>query len=210
VTAAAVGLLLAASWATGYLWYALRARRLASERLETLIGPADVDNMQGEELPRASKAFPPRRRFLPAFAGTIAAATLWLGARLPIEVAGAAGVLVGVLSHLAEEHLAGQRTATIEMQLAEAIDLLVGSLRAGSSLLAAFESALEESEPPLRPYLQEVAGRIRLGDDPLVSNRTGGLPATVISPSLLFDELQVKRADTSKDKLPEYPAPPLQ
>jgi len=48
-----------------------------------------------------------------------------------------------------------------------------------------------------------------LGNDPLVSNRTGGLPATVISPSLLFDELQVKRADTSKDKLPEYPAPPL-
>jgi hypothetical protein len=48
-----------------------------------------------------------------------------------------------------------------------------------------------------------------LGNDPLVSNRIGGLPATVISPSLLFDELQVKRADTSKDKLPEYPAPAL-
>jgi len=32
----------------------------------------------------------------------------------------------------------------------------------------------------------------------------------VITPSLLFDELEVKRADTSKDKLPEYPAPPLQ
>jgi hypothetical protein len=31
----------------------------------------------------------------------------------------------------------------------------------------------------------------------------------VIAPSLLFDELQVKRADTSKDKLPYYPAPPL-
>ena len=48
-----------------------------------------------------------------------------------------------------------------------------------------------------------------LGNDPLVSNRTGGMPATIIAPSLLFDELQVKRADTSKDKLPEYPAPPL-
>jgi TldD protein len=47
------------------------------------------------------------------------------------------------------------------------------------------------------------------GNDPLVSNRTGGIPSTVIAPSLLFDELQVKRADTSKDKLPEYPAPPL-
>ncbi|MBS1841744.1 MAG: peptidase U62 [Acidobacteria bacterium] len=47
------------------------------------------------------------------------------------------------------------------------------------------------------------------GNDPLVSNRLGGVASTVISPSLLFDELQVKRADTSKDKLPEYPAPPL-
>ncbi|HWZ98833.1 MAG TPA: metallopeptidase TldD-related protein [Candidatus Dormibacteraeota bacterium] len=47
------------------------------------------------------------------------------------------------------------------------------------------------------------------GNDPLVSNRLGGVATTVISPSLLFDELQVKRADTSKDKLPDYPAPPL-
>jgi hypothetical protein len=50
---------------------------------------------------------------------------------------------------------------------------------------------------------------IAVGNDPLVSNRSGGVPTTIISPSLLFDELQVKRADTSKDKLPEYPAPPL-
>jgi TldD protein len=47
------------------------------------------------------------------------------------------------------------------------------------------------------------------GNDPLVSNRTGGISSTVISPSLLFDELQVKRGDASKDKLPEYPPPPL-
>ncbi len=50
---------------------------------------------------------------------------------------------------------------------------------------------------------------IAVGNDPLVSNRAGGVPATIISPSLLFDELEVKRADTSKDKLPEYPPPPL-
>jgi TldD protein len=50
---------------------------------------------------------------------------------------------------------------------------------------------------------------IAAGNDPLVSNRAGGAPTTVISPSLLFDELEVKRADTSKDKLPDYPAPPL-
>jgi TldD protein len=51
---------------------------------------------------------------------------------------------------------------------------------------------------------------IAVGNDPEVSNRTGGIATTVISPSLLFDELEVKRADTSKDKLPDYPPPPLE
>ncbi|HZS72847.1 MAG TPA: metallopeptidase TldD-related protein [Candidatus Acidoferrum sp.] len=51
---------------------------------------------------------------------------------------------------------------------------------------------------------------IAVGNDPLVNNRTGAVPVTVIAPSLLFDELEVKRADTSKDKLPDYPPPPLE
>jgi len=50
---------------------------------------------------------------------------------------------------------------------------------------------------------------IAAGDDPLISNRFGGVPSSVVSPSILFDELEVKRADTSKDKLPEYPPPPI-
>ena len=50
---------------------------------------------------------------------------------------------------------------------------------------------------------------VALGNDPLVSNRAGGVPQTIIAPSLLFDELEVKRADTSKEKLPEYPAPEM-
>ncbi|HMI54110.1 MAG TPA: metallopeptidase TldD-related protein [Candidatus Saccharimonadales bacterium] len=53
------------------------------------------------------------------------------------------------------------------------------------------------------------SGLIAVGNDPLVTNRMGGAPNTVICPSLLFDELEVKRADTSKDKLPDYPPPPL-
>ena len=54
-----------------------------------------------------------------------------------------------------------------------------------------------------------VSELIAVGNDPLVSNRAEGAPTTIISPSLLFGELEVKRADTSKDKLPDYPAPPL-
>jgi TldD protein len=53
------------------------------------------------------------------------------------------------------------------------------------------------------------ADLIAAGNDPLVDNRIGGVAMTIITPSLLFDELEVKRADTSKDKLPDYPAPPL-
>jgi TldD protein len=47
------------------------------------------------------------------------------------------------------------------------------------------------------------------GSDPLVSNRSGIPFASIVSPSVLFDELEVKRADNSKEKLPDYPAPPL-
>src|SRR5258708_16862574 len=50
---------------------------------------------------------------------------------------------------------------------------------------------------------------VALGNDPLVSNRAGGGPQTIIAPSMLLDEFEGKRADTSKGKLPEYPAPEL-
>ncbi|HXZ20155.1 MAG TPA: metallopeptidase TldD-related protein [Candidatus Acidoferrales bacterium] len=50
---------------------------------------------------------------------------------------------------------------------------------------------------------------IAAANDYLVSNRLGQTSRTLISPSILFDELVVKRADLAKEKLPEYPAPPL-
>ena len=50
---------------------------------------------------------------------------------------------------------------------------------------------------------------VAAGNDPLVSNRTGLPFMTIVSPSVLFDELEVKRADNTKEKLPDYPAPAL-
>src|SRR5207247_7901145 len=107
-----------------------------------------------------------RYRRVPPGLGAAASLLLRFAVGVPIEVAVAAGALVGVLAYLVEDYVAQQRAVVIETQLSAAIDLLVGSLRAGASLLAAFESALQEAQPPLRPYFQEVAGRIRLGDDP--------------------------------------------
>ena len=164
MTAAAFGIILAAG--ALYLWFRERARRLSSDRLAALIGAAAVTEERENPPQRTIRSFPPRYRFAGYSVGLVAAAALWLVAGLPVEVAGAAGILAGVLAHLVEDHIGDQKAAMIEAQLATAIYLMVGSLRAGASLLAAFESALEEVGPPLRPYFQEVAGRIRLGDDP--------------------------------------------
>jgi TldD protein len=50
---------------------------------------------------------------------------------------------------------------------------------------------------------------VAAGNDPLVGNREGAVPTTVIAPSILFDDLEVKRTDAKNAKLPEYPAPDL-
>ena len=50
---------------------------------------------------------------------------------------------------------------------------------------------------------------VAVGNDPLVSNREGPIPMTVIAPSILFDEIEVKRTDAKNAKLPEYPPPDL-
>jgi TldD protein len=51
---------------------------------------------------------------------------------------------------------------------------------------------------------------VAAGDDVNVDNLTMNIPHSVVAPSILFDELEVKRANTNKNKLPEYPAPAAQ
>src|SRR5262249_42615274 len=152
VTMLPFAIALAGGVSAWYLWYDWRARRLASERLGLLIGAAVAADARREAPVRTVPAFPPRYRFVPPGVGVVVAAVLWRAAGLPTEVAGAVGLLAGVLTYLAEDYVADGRSGIIEAQLAAAIDLLVGSLRAGASLLAAFESALEETHAPLRPY----------------------------------------------------------
>ena len=48
---------------------------------------------------------------------------------------------------------------------------------------------------------------IAAGNDTKVENHPLNIPHSVVNPSILFDELEVKRANANKDKLPEYPAP---
>jgi TldD protein len=48
---------------------------------------------------------------------------------------------------------------------------------------------------------------IAAGNDVNVENHPLSIPHSIVNPSILFDELEVKRANANKDKLPEYPAP---
>ena len=48
---------------------------------------------------------------------------------------------------------------------------------------------------------------IAAGNDVNIENLPLSIPHSIVNPSVLFDELEVKRANANKDKLPDYPAP---
>jgi len=50
---------------------------------------------------------------------------------------------------------------------------------------------------------------IAAGDELYVENHPLNVPHSIAAPSILFDELEIKRATTNREKLPEYPAPAL-
>ncbi len=50
---------------------------------------------------------------------------------------------------------------------------------------------------------------VAAGSDEYVSNTLGPVPETTIAPSLLFDDISVKRATDGQQKLPYYPPPAL-
>jgi predicted Zn-dependent protease len=50
---------------------------------------------------------------------------------------------------------------------------------------------------------------IAAGNDAYVYNRVDPLASSIVAPSLLFNELDIQRANRTREKLPQYPAPPL-
>jgi TldD protein len=50
---------------------------------------------------------------------------------------------------------------------------------------------------------------VAAGNDEYVYNRTEPLPSAIVAPSMLFGELEIQRANRTREKLPQYPAPPL-
>jgi len=50
---------------------------------------------------------------------------------------------------------------------------------------------------------------VAAGNDAYISNSLGPVPQTTIAPSLLFDDISVKRATVEQEKLPYYAPPAL-
>lgn len=92
--------------------------------------------------------------------------TMAFGFQFRAVYAVSAALMIGLLAAQVEAFLAARQAAKLERQLADAIDIMIGAVGAGSSVGSAMDAAIVETKAPLRPYLEEVSGRIRLGDSP--------------------------------------------
>jgi tight adherence protein B len=117
---------------------------------------------------------PPRRtvlvlagpaRLVPIAIGALAAVLAWLAVH-HVAVACSIGAVVGTIAWTAQDTVVHTRALRLEQQLADLIDLVVGTLRAGIGLVEGLEAGARESKEPLRGLIEDTTARIRLGDDP--------------------------------------------
>jgi tight adherence protein B len=137
-----------------------RLRRIARERLN--------EDVEVREAARVNGLTPSLRRlhWLPVAIGLVVASAARFLLGLDLVYAVALGVIGGVLAYLVEGWRHQRNRLRLETQLANAIDLMVASLGAGSGLMEAIEGAAREAGQPLKPELQETLGRIRFGETP--------------------------------------------
>jgi Flp pilus assembly protein TadB len=157
--------LLGLATATGiaaYSWRSLRMRELAWQRLAETPGASPVAARSQTGMRRLGRPW----LLVPWIVGLFAAAAASFLGGFSAPYVVAAGLMVGLLASQLESFLAAQSVAKLESQLAEAIDNMVGAVGAGAGVGTAIDAAITESKLPLRPYLEEIAGRIRLGDEP--------------------------------------------
>jgi tight adherence protein B len=149
--------------ATVYGWQRMALRRITLDRLSepTLTAPA-------LSALRRSAAGPLRRTWwwTPWLAGLVIGIVLFFFLRFWLIYSVAIGLILALLGAELEAYLAQRKTTRIEMQLADAIDLMIGALGAGTGLTSAMAAAIEETRQPLQGQLEDVLGRIRLGDEP--------------------------------------------
>jgi tight adherence protein B len=145
-----------------YGWRLMSLRQVALDRL------AEAAAAPHAGIAGRAAAGPLRRtwRFAPWIIGLATGLALWFGFGFWLIYSAAIGLIVALMLAELEAYLAQRRVERIEMQLADAIDLMLGALGAGTGVSNALAAAGEETKQPLRGQLDDVLGRIRLGDNP--------------------------------------------
>ena len=143
-------------------WRSVRRREIAWQRLAEV----NQTRAEGERVPVGVRRLHRRWIWAPWGRALIVAGVTALVSRFSMPYVVALGVMVGFLASQLESFLAARHAATLEGQLADAIDIMIGAVDAGAGVGAAIDAAITECRAPLRPYLEEVKGRIQLGDEP--------------------------------------------
>ena len=143
-------------------WRSVRRREIAWQRLAEV----NQTRAEGERVPVGVRRLHRRWIWAPWGLALIVAGVTALVSRFSMPYVVALGVMVGFLASQLESFLAARHAATLEGQLADAIDIMIGAVDAGAGVSAAIDAAITECRAPLRPYLEEVKGRIQLGDEP--------------------------------------------
>ena len=149
--------------------------RVASQRERTYErfaqATSDVDGLsspiQLETSRRGVRRLSRNWIWVPWVIGLAVALTVWLFFGWPVQYVIAIGAVVSLLLSQVESLLHTRHIAKLERQLADAIDIMVGAVSAGAAVGPAIDAATIETDRPLKPYLEEVSGRIRLGEEPV-------------------------------------------
>lgn len=99
--------------------------------------------------------------------GLVSFGALWLGVGVQPPLAAALGAVTAIVAHVFLDVIGLRGVVRTEEQLADAVDLLAASLQSGMPALAALEVAATQSRAPLRPSVESMTARLRLGDDPV-------------------------------------------
>ncbi|MEZ5978318.1 MAG: type II secretion system F family protein [Planctomycetota bacterium] len=145
------------------------ARRTYARRraLSRLARPVDaIEHEIEEEFDDVEGSLVDRRRWpmWVASIGSFLVALLWIQLGTPVSFALA--VFVGVLVWRLEERRVEKLILKLEGQLADGIDLIVGSVRSGGTIVDAMSHASERVAEPVGAELREIVDRLRLGQSP--------------------------------------------
>ena len=154
-----IGGLIAAVCGLAYYWFHVAQRDRIIRRLQDAEEPGDASD--ASERPFASRV-----PWLPwCLAVPLTLLLLWFF-NWPINIALGVAFVFAFVGMELDAWIYQWRLSRIEAQLADAIDVLVASVGAGSSLQSALRQAAEFSQMPLRGEFAEMVARLRLGDSP--------------------------------------------